>query len=110
MIDLTKQEIADAWKIFETSDIRKIEIRGQEIKRQDFWAQYYKVGKIDEKGALNLALGTIESVFSSHRAKNSKVERHIDRAFLDSKFVDATIDCSDGLEKSKMLKEFDKIN
>lgn len=109
MIDLTEQEIVDAWKIFETSDIRTIEIRGEKIKRQDFWAKYYKIGKIDGKGALSLALGVIESVFSSHRAKNSKVERHIDRAFLDCDFVEATIDCTDTMEKTKMLAEFDKI-
>jgi hypothetical protein len=109
MIDLTKQEIADAWKIFETSDTRIIEIRGEKIKRRDFWAKYYKIGKIDESGALNLALGVIESVFSSHMAGNSGVEKKVDRAFLDCGLVDATIDCTDTIEKTKMLAEFDKI-
>ena len=65
--------------------------------------------ELNANGCLNLALGLIESVFNDHKKKNSKVEAHIDRAFLDCRVVAATIDCSDGLEKSKMLKEFDKI-
>lgn len=109
MIDLIEQEIAIAKKVFETSDNRFVEIRGEKINKKDFWAKYYKIGNIDERGALNLALGLIESVFNSHKAGNSGVGRKVDRAFLDCDFVEATIDCTDTMEKTKMLAEFDKI-
>lgn len=109
MIDLTEQEIAIAKKVFETSDSRFVEIRGEKIHKKDFWGKYHKIENINERGALNFALGLIESVFSSHKAGNSGVERKVDRAFLDCDLVDATIDCTDTMEKTKMLAEFDKI-
>jgi hypothetical protein len=109
MIDLTEQEIAIAKKVFETSDSRFVEIRGGKIHKKDFWAKYYKIENINEVGALNFVLGLIESVFNNHRAGNSGVEKKVDRAFLDCGLVDAAIDCTDTIEKTKMLAEFDKI-
>jgi len=79
----------------------------------------------NQKGCLNMALGAIESVFTDRKTKTEDkifhnlqgmgnaeikgIETEVDRAFLDSDIVAATIDCTDGLEKKKLIKEFDKL-
>jgi hypothetical protein len=60
-------------------------------------------------GCLALALAAIESAFDDQRRNEPKLDREINRAFLDSDIVHAAVDCTDTHEVKRIIKEFDKI-
>jgi len=74
----------------------------------------------NQLGCLNLAKDILESVFYDWTNRNKdrifkgmSTEGHskecVDIAFLDSNFVEVLIDCTNSLEKGKLLKRFDEI-
>lgn len=66
---------------------------------------------LNQGGCLALALAVVESAFDdTRRGKHDcKLSRKLNRAFLDSQFVAAAIDCTDTHEVGRLLKQFDKI-
>ncbi len=68
----------------------------------------------NERGCLAFSLAVISSLFeslekNSHKIKSDrKFDAKVERAFLETNFVQATCDCTDNFSQENLLKQFDQ--